>query len=94
MRALVATAFALASLACAGSPAPQGGPAAQGERLYRSKCAACHRAYSPASRDRAAWAEALSKMAPRAKLSDAERATVLEYLQSNAKNAPAPGAHP
>jgi mono/diheme cytochrome c family protein len=92
MRALVAV--AVASLACAGSPAPQGGPSAQGERLYRAKCAACHRAYPPASRDRAAWAEALSKMAPRAKLSDAERASVLQYLQSNAKDAPAPGAKP
>jgi mono/diheme cytochrome c family protein len=93
MRALLAVALSLASLACAGSPAQQGGQA-RGERLYRSKCAACHRAYPPASRDGAGWAEAVSRMAPRAKLSDAERATVLEYLQSNAKDAPAPGAHP
>lgn len=81
-----------AVLACAGTPAQQGGPA-HAERLYRSKCAACHRAYAPASRDRAAWAEVLSKMAPRAKLTEAERAAVLEYLQSNARDA-APGARP
>lgn len=91
--ALAATALGLFALACARAPAAEAGPA-QAERLYRSKCSACHRAYPPASRDRAAWAEVLSKMAPRAKLTDAERATVLEYLRSNARDATAPGAHP
>ncbi len=93
MRALVVVAFTLAALACAGAPAQQGG-SAQGERLYRSRCSACHRAYPPSSRDRAAWAEVMSKMAPRAKLSDSERALVLEYLQSNARGAPPPEARP
>jgi mono/diheme cytochrome c family protein len=92
MRALV-VALTLGALACAGTPAQQGGPA-QAERLYRSRCSACHRAYPPSSRDRAAWAEVLSKMAPRAKLSDAERALVLEYLQENAKGAPPQEARP
>ena len=91
MRALLVA--SLAALACAGAPAQQGGPA-DGERLYRSRCTACHRAYPPSSRDRASWAKLLEKMAPRAKLSDAERALVTEYLQSSAKDAPAPGARP
>ena len=89
---LAAPLIALA-LACARAPTAEAGPAGA-ERLYRSKCSACHRAYPPASRDRAAWAEVLSKMAPRAKLTDAERATVLEYLRSNARGATAPGARP
>ena len=92
MRARLAAVLAAAALACAGTPGPQGG-AAQGERLYRSKCAACHRAYPPASRDREKWAEVLSRMAPKARLSDAERALVLEHLQANARDAP-PGARP
>ncbi len=91
MRTPLLAAALAAALACARAPTAEAGPAGA-ERLYRSKCSACHRAYPPASRDRAAWAEVLSKMAPRAKLSDAERARVLEYLQANAKDAP--GGHP
>ncbi len=92
MRTLLAAASVLALLAvgCAGAPAGGGGADAAADRLYRSKCSACHRAYPPSSRDRDAWATALAKMAPRAKLSEAERARILEYLQANAKDA-APG---
>ncbi len=92
MRTFALAAAALASASCAGAPAAEAGPAGA-ERLYRSKCSACHRAYPPSSRDRTAWAEVLPKMAPRAKLSDAERARILEYLQANAKDA-SPGARP
>lgn len=90
MRALLVV-LASAALACAGAPSQQGAQAgpAGGERLYRSKCSACHRAYPPASRDAASWAEVLGKMAPKAKLSGEERARVLEYLQANAKGAAA-----
>ncbi len=86
------TVAAAAALACAAAPA-QHGESSAGERLYRSKCSACHRAYPPPSRDRASWAAAIAKMAPRAKLSEAERARILEYLQANAKDA-SPGARP
>jgi mono/diheme cytochrome c family protein len=89
-RVIPAMLLALSALACAGAPSAEAGPA-QAERLYRSKCSACHRAYAPSSRDAAGWAEVLSKMAPRAKLSDAERARILAYLQANARDAP-PGA--
>ncbi len=88
-----AAALALAALACAGAPAGSAGPDAAGDRLYRSRCSACHRAYPPSSRDRAAWAQILPKMAPRAKLTDDERARILGYLDANAKDA-APGGHP
>ncbi len=82
----------ISALACAGAPAAEAGPAA-GDRLYRSRCSACHRAYPASSRTAAMWAEVLSKMAPRAKLTDQERARILEYLQANAKDGE-PGAHP
>jgi mono/diheme cytochrome c family protein len=93
MRALLAALAAASALACAGAPAPQTGPA-QGERLYRSKCAGCHRAYPPQQLDAERWAEVLGRMAPRAKLSDGERAAILEYVQSHARDAPAPAAAP
>ncbi len=90
----LATVAVAATFACASAPTAEAGPAGA-ERLYRSRCSACHRAYPPSSRDRATWAEVLSKMAPRAKLSDAERGTLSEYLQANARDAaPAAGAHP
>jgi len=89
---LAATLLAAVALACAGAPAAEAGPAGA-ERLYRSKCSACHRAYAPSSRDRAAWGQVLPKMAARAKLSDEERARILEFLEANARDG-APGAHP
>ncbi len=93
MRApLVPAVLAALALACAGAPAAEAGPAGA-ERLYRSKCSACHRAYAPSSRDAAAWAAVLEKMAPRARLSADDRARVLGSLQANAKDA-APGARP
>ncbi|HEX9050267.1 MAG TPA: hypothetical protein VF841_07000 [Anaeromyxobacter sp.] len=87
---LAATVLGLSALACAGAPAGAG--PGQADRLYRSKCSACHRAYAPASRDAAAWAQVLPRMAPRARLSDAERARILAYLQENARDAPAGAA--
>jgi hypothetical protein len=91
VRALAA-ALLFAALGCAGAPASEAGPAGA-ERLYRSKCSACHRAYAPTSRDRAAWGQVFPKMAVRARLSDDERARILEFLETNARDA-APGAHP
>ncbi len=90
---LAAAVLAASALACAVAPAAEAGPAG-GERLYRSKCSACHRAYPPSSRDRERWAAMLSRMAPRAKLSEQERALVLEYLQSNARDASGAGGRP
>ncbi len=83
----------LSALACAGAPSAESGPAAAADRLYRSRCSACHRAYPPSSRSAAAWAEILPKMAARAKLSEGERARILAYLQSNASDAGGAG-HP
>ncbi len=78
----------LSALACAGAPAAGAG-SGSADQLYRSRCSACHRAYPPSSRTAGSWAEVLAKMAPRARLSDAERARILEYLQANASDGPA-----
>ena len=77
-----------ALIACAGASPPLDASAPP-ERLYRSKCTACHRAYAPDSLTRARWGEVMQKMAPRAKLDDAARAKLLAWLQANAKDATA-----
>ena len=85
MRTLLAPLLlGLSALACAGAPTAEAGPA-PADRLYRSKCTACHRAYPPSSRSAAMWGEVLPRMAAKARLSDAERARLLEYLQANAR---------
>jgi mono/diheme cytochrome c family protein len=68
MRAPLALASAAAALvtilaACASSPpiADPSGPYAQGERIYRSHCAACHRLRAPSSATGARWAWAVEK---------------------------------
>ncbi len=93
MRALGVIAF-LALAACAGSPQARGRPS-DPERLYRGKCAACHRPYPPESRTRAQWEGAMSRMAARAHLRDEERALLLGWLREHAKDsAPAEGSKP
>ena len=80
-----AAAAAIVLEACAGAPS-SGGVASDGERLYRSKCSACHRAYPPESLTAARWAEMVGRMAPRAHLTDAERGAILGYLTAHAKD--------
>jgi trimethylamine-N-oxide reductase (cytochrome c) len=93
MRPLLVILAAVALLAACAGRAPNASPAAGGAssddaaRLYRSKCSACHRAYEPASRTRAGWADVMARMAPRAHLRDEERAVVLGWLQAHAKDA-------
>lgn len=84
------TAAAALLTACAGAPRAVDGAAAP-ERLYRSKCAGCHRAYPPESHTRAQWAEVMPKMAEKAHLRDDERRTLLEWVEANAKDAPGAG---
>jgi hypothetical protein len=90
---LLAVSLALLA-ACAGAPAAPEGPAgsaAQGaqdaERLYRSKCTACHRAYEPSSRTRAAWSQAVTRMGPRAHLTPEQDAALRAWLTAGASDA-------
>lgn len=52
-----------------------------GERLYRSKCTSCHRAYSPG--ERKDWPAVIDKMEANRKvhLDAEERAEILSFLQ-------------
>ena len=77
-----------ALVSCAGASTPIDASVPP-ERIYRSKCTGCHRAYSPDSLTRGRWAEVMQKMAPRAKLDDASRTKLLGWLQENAKDAKA-----
>ncbi len=84
---LAAVLAAVAVAACARAPSSQGAQAAP-ERLYRSKCSACHRAYPADHLTAGRWAEVVARMAPRAHLTEAERAEILGFLQANAKGGP------
>jgi len=84
MRSAAAAVLALLLSACASAPPATGGSS---DRLYRSRCAACHRLYAPQDRTRDEWVKQVARMAPRAHLSDEERARLLEYLQASARDA-------
>lgn len=91
-RAARAAAGALAAALLATGCATGGGggsPSArsEGERLYRSRCAACHRLRDPGEHTRARWAWAVERFGPRAHLAPAEQARVLAWLQARASDA-------
>jgi hypothetical protein len=94
MRTALVAAVLLALLsACAGAPAAsQGAP--DPERLYRTKCTACHRAYEPASRTRAQWSTVLERMSKKAHLTPAETETVGGFLAAHASDAHGAGGSP
>ncbi len=86
-------ALAALALRAACASAPRGGasdPQAEGERIYRGHCAACHRLRDPKEQTAERWAWAVDHYGPRAHLSEADRRLVLGYLQAHAKDAPAP----
>ena len=88
--ALYAAALGAALLAAGCATGGGGGPAparADGERLYRSHCAACHRLRDPGEHTRARWAWAVERFGPRAHLAPEERAQVLAWLQARASDA-------
>lgn len=83
-----ALAAALLAAGCAAAGAGGAPPArSEGERLYRSHCAACHRLRDPGEQTRARWAWAVERFGPRAHLAPEERAQVLAWLQARASDA-------
>jgi hypothetical protein len=68
----------LAVAACTSAPSR---PLSEEERLYRSKCTSCHRAYEPG--ERKDWPKILDKMQAEKKtrLTEEERAQILSFLQ-------------
>jgi hypothetical protein len=52
----------------------------KGHELYTTKCTKCHGAKNPANFTAEEWPKILSKMAPKAKLSDEEKTLVNQYF--------------
>lgn len=61
-----------------------------GRSVYLARCGTCHQHYSPTEFASADWAKWVDDMRERAKLADAERARVLDYLVIMAEAPPAP----
>lgn len=57
----------------------------EGRKLYVAKCAGCHNLKLPQSRTEAEWHKAMIKMQPKAKISDAERDLILQFVLRKAK---------
>ena len=52
----------------------------QGRELYVAKCASCHTLKSPSEYPVGVWKENLDEMQTRARITDAEKELMLEYL--------------
>jgi cytochrome c5 len=85
--AIAAATIALAS-GCKATPLPESGTSA--ERVYASRCGACHRAYNPHSMTSAMWQAQLAVMeqkiaqAGQPPLNAGQREQILSYLERNA----------
>jgi mono/diheme cytochrome c family protein len=76
---------------CASGPTPLPDPQSSAAALYADKCGACHAVPHPKRNTAAEWRRLFSLMEQRmaerhmAAFSPAERETLLNYLQSNAR---------
>jgi len=61
------------------------GDAVAGKSTYVANCGRCHGLKDPGQFTAAQWVPIVNSMAPRAKLTDDEKANVLAYVQANAK---------
>ena len=48
--------------------------------LYQEKCQKCHKLHQPSEFDADGWNHMLDKMAPKANLTESERASIYSYL--------------
>jgi mono/diheme cytochrome c family protein len=83
-RSATAALGALLLAACATAGEARG-PGNEGERLYRTHCASCHRLRAPGEHTREEWGALVFRYAPRAHLTEGEEAVVLRYLQERAR---------
>jgi mono/diheme cytochrome c family protein len=86
--AMIGAASVIVVAGCARRPLPEAeGQAAQ---LYAARCGGCHTPYDPRSMTAAMWPMQVDAMTPKLAaaglpaLSEAERRTILDYLQRNA----------
>ncbi len=83
LRAAATVALLASAVGCGGgqpSPAAASARTASGERLWRSKCGACHVPVRPGSHGRGYLERALGRHRSRVRMSDAEWGSVVDYL--------------
>lgn len=54
----------------------------EGKTLFEANCAKCHKLYEPATYSAEKWSSILKWMQPKAKISDAEREQIYDYVTS------------
>lgn len=52
----------------------------QGKELYMNKCGTCHVLFSPNKYNKTNWTKWVDRMAPKAKITEEERAKILAYV--------------
>ena len=73
---------AATSTAAAGTSTSTAEQIAQGKTIFENSCAKCHKLPEPTKHDNQGWINTLSRMAPKAKLSDDQHQMVYDYLIS------------
>lgn len=53
-----------------------------GRKVFLDNCGKCHRLYQPSKHDLAGWKETVTRMQPKAQISDLDRDLVIKYLSS------------
>lgn len=53
---------------------------AEGKMLYENNCGKCHKLFSPTSKSKEKWGPIVDRMAPKAKLTDAQKSLVYNYV--------------
>ncbi|WP_209390940.1 cytochrome C [Chryseobacterium sp. RR2-3-20] len=84
--ALLASAFVIScgpkSTAVTGPKFTSSEHLAQGKTVFENSCNRCHKLPDPAKHDDKGWIKTLSRMAPKAKLTDEQHQMVYDYLIS------------
>lgn len=57
----------------------------QGRELYVNNCASCHQLYAPSKFTEKEWEANLNRMQPKAKITDAEKQLIYQYITSEPK---------
>ena len=58
----------------------------EGKMLYETNCNKCHELQNPGKFNEKEWTKNLDWMAPKAKITDEQKATIFAYLSHNAKH--------
>jgi mono/diheme cytochrome c family protein len=53
-----------------------------GQKLYRTRCAKCHKMYDPSKYTDQQWVSWMAKMSKKAKLQPAQKQAVADYVQN------------